>query len=352
MKNYEYPRVRPPTSLQLPQQPAENRFSWMTTSGDQEDRVGARRETIIPIPTPPPGIAQQPSPQGGVPMPTMESQVYGGGGVVPYQIPRNPAVVQQQYMQAAQHHGAYTSQPYPVQVTGQQPQMQTTQYAMPPMPPSPQPPEPAKQPPIPENELTGPIEPDTNPLTPTTPKPPMRASTNMAIVPPPSDPSQFSANVFTPSPQSIKGGSWQHSFCSCAEPSTCITGLFCPCVVYGKTQYRLGLRDERKDPTNMLGYTAVNGSCIAFGLLCGVNGILTAIQHTRVRKTYNMSEEAGNVAGDCLKGICCCCCVVAQDEKEVRFREEQARKPAGSGTKKEGYVAPTTMTFNPPPQSR
>lgn len=100
----------------------------------------------------------------------------------------------------------------------------------------------------------------------------------------------------------------------------------------------------------MLGYTAVNGSCIAFGVLCGVNGILAAIQRTRLRKAYNMSTEAGNVAGDCLRGICCCCCVVAQDEKEAKFREEQARKPAGSGTKREGYVAPTSMTFSPPPR--
>jgi Cys-rich protein (TIGR01571 family) len=172
----------------------------------------------------------------------------------------------------------------------------------------------------------------------------------MAIVPPPTDPAQFSASIFTPSPQSIKGGSWQHGFCSCAEPSICMTALFCPCIVYGKTQYRLSLRDEKKDPTNMLGYTTVNGSCMAFGILCGINGILAGLQRTRLRKKYSMSNEAGDVAGDCLKGVCCCCCVVAQDEKEIKFREEQARKPAGSGTKKEGYVAPTTMTFSPPPR--
>ncbi|KIW91010.1 uncharacterized protein Z519_08793 [Cladophialophora bantiana CBS 173.52] len=347
MKNYEYPRVRPPTSLQPAQQPSDNRFSWMATSTDEENRVGARRVTNLPTSAPPQASAQQAPPHAPALVPTMESQVYAGG-VVPYQI-QNPAVVQQQSFQAPLQHGAYAAQPYPTQVSVLQPQAQPTNQ---PMPPLPQPPEPAKHPTIPENEATGPIVPDTNPLRPSTPKRPNRTSTNMAIVPPPSDPSQFSATTFTPSPQSIKGGSWQHSFCSCAEPSTCITGLFCPCIVYGKTQYRLGLRDERKDPTNMLGYTAVNGSCIAFGILCGVNGILAAIQHTRVRKTYTMSAEAGNVAGDCLKGICCCCCVVAQDEKEVKFREEQARKPAGSGTKREGYVAPTTMTFNPPPQPR
>lgn len=97
----------------------------------------------------------------------------------------------------------------------------------------------------------------------------------------------------------------------------------------------------------MLGYTAVNGSCIAFGVLCGINGFLAAIQHTRVRKAYNMNTEAGNVAGDCLKGLCCCCCLVAQDEKEVAFREEQARK--ANGLKLEGYVAPSAMVFGAPP---
>jgi hypothetical protein len=95
----------------------------------------------------------------------------------------------------------------------------------------------------------------------------------------------------------------------------------------------------------MLGYTAINGSCIAFGILCGFNTILAAIQHTRIRKTYEMNSEAGNVAGDCLESLCCCCCVIAQDEKEVKFREEQARKSLG--TKKEGYLTTNAMVFSP-----
>ncbi|KIX08464.1 uncharacterized protein Z518_03120 [Rhinocladiella mackenziei CBS 650.93] len=336
MKTYEYPRVRPPTSLQAPQQPPENRFSWMDTPAEEESRVWAnntRRGTNAPAPT------QMPNQQGQ----TMEPYRYAVGGY-PYQ-GQDTAVAQQQhqhqqpYVPDSRHYSAHTAQLIPA------PQTQLLQEQS---SPQPQPPEPAKQPPNPENEPTGPIVPDLNPLTPATPKPPNRQSTNMAIVPPPTDPSSFSVSTFTPSPQTIRGGSWQHGLCSCAEPSTCLTGLFCPCMVYGKTQYRLSLRAERKDPTNLLGYTAVNGSCIAFGILCGFNGVLAAIQHTRVRKTYNMNTEAGNVAGDCLKGICCCCCVVAQDEKEVKFREERARKP--SGTKKEGYVAPTGMTFNPPPR--
>ncbi|KIW64640.1 hypothetical protein PV04_09563 [Phialophora macrospora] len=337
MKTYEYPRVRPPTSLQPPQPSVGNRFSWMDASEEQEHRVGARGEIHTSISQQ--AVNQQSPAQGQGQVQTMEPQVYGGG-VVPYQI-QDPTVVQKQYSQLPQPYGDHAAQ-----VPVQQAQTQPPQH---PIPPLPQPPEPVKQSTIPENEPMGPIVPDTNPLTSTALKRPNRTSTNMAIVPP-SSPAQFSTSVFTPSPQSIKGGSWQHGFCSCAEPSICMTGLFCPCIIYGKTQYRLGLRDERKDPTNMLGYTAVNGSCIAFSVLCGINGILAAIQHTRVRKTYGMSSEAGNVVGDCLKGLCCCCCVIAQDEKEVKFREEQARKPAGSATRNEGYVAPTSMIFSPPPR--
>ncbi|KAK5380500.1 hypothetical protein LTR20_007058 [Exophiala xenobiotica] len=242
------------------------------------------------------------------------------------QIPMGVQQQQQQQVQDPRYLSAYPAQQAPVQVP-------TTLAAQSPPPqeqfPLPQPPEPVKQPSS-DNKAAVAIAPDANPLTRTTPRTPQRASTNMAIVPPPPDASHFSIGIYTPSPQAVKGGSWQHGLCS--------------------TQYRLALRGERKDPTNMLGYTAVNGSCIAFAALCGVNGFLAAIQRSRIRKTYNMSTEAGNVPGDCVKGLCCCCCVVAQDEKEVRFREEQGRKPVASGNSQQGYVAPTGMTFNPPPR--
>lgn len=278
----------------------------------------------------------------------METQRYHNGAY-PYQGQEYNVAQQQHSVPDMRHNGAYSAQPQFAQIPQNQ-QVQFPQSQSPPeqnsVIPLPQSPEPVKQPPVPRYEPpgAGTIAPDENPLSPTTPKF-TRASTNMAIVPPPSDISQYSIGTFTPSPQAIRGGSWQHGLCSCAEPSICLTGLFCPCIVYGRTQYRLALRAEKKDPTNMLGYTAINGSCIAFGVLCGINGFLAAIQHTRVRKAYNMNSEAGNVAGDCLTGLCCCCCVVAQDEKEVKYREEQARKPAGS--KKEGYVTPTPMSFTP-----
>jgi len=246
------------------------------------------------------------------------------------------------------HSATYHSQPGPVPTTtGPPPQSHAPAPQQIDRPPSP---DTVKPPLDPEREPQHiAIVPDANPLTPTSPKAVRPSTTNMAIIPPPPDLSRYPIGAFTPTPQSVRGGSWQHHLCSCAEPTTCLAGLFCPCIVYGKTAYRLDMRADRKDPTNMLGYTAINGSCIAFAILCGVNGLLAAIHHTRIRKAYEMNPEAGNVMGDCLKGICCCCCVVAQDEKEMKYREEEARRVEGHSSVNEGYVPPGGMTFTAPP---
>lgn len=89
----------------------------------------------------------------------------------------------------------------------------------------------------------------------------------------------------------------------------------------------------------MLGYSTVNGSCVAWSLLCGANIFLTAIQRTRIRKTYEMDATAGNVATDCLTSLCCCCCIIAQNEKEMKVREEREVV--------DQYTSPGAMTFSP-----
>ncbi|KAK4938795.1 hypothetical protein LTR10_020802 [Elasticomyces elasticus] len=278
MKNYEYPPVHPPSSLQPPQPSSDRRYSWMETPADSGHRMwtnNARR-----------GSEATALPQ--VPDHHVQNMEHGNAALAHSYQMQDPRVVQQLYVEDPRYQDAYSAQ----QASSQTPSSIPPSAPAQDVPPAPlQPPDPVKQSPDHENKLAAPIEPDVNPLTPTTPKVTQRASTNMAIVPPPSDPAQFSVSTYTPSPQTIRD---------------------------------------------------------AFAILCGINGILTAIQHTRVRKTYNMSTEAGNVAGDCVKGFCCCCCVVAQDEKEVRYREGQARKP-GASINQEGYVAPTGMNFSPPP---
>lgn len=93
----------------------------------------------------------------------------------------------------------------------------------------------------------------------------------------------------------------------------------------------------------MLGYSSVNASCIAWAVLPGVNALLTAIQHRRVRKAYDM-EGKGDFVGDCVRGVCCCCCMLAQDEKEMKHRDVPiAKKMEG-----EGYQRTEGMRFAPP----
>ncbi|KAL4889592.1 PLAC8 family-domain-containing protein [Aspergillus ambiguus] len=146
--------------------------------------------------------------------------------------------------------------------------------------------------------------------------------------------------------QRIKGGAWSHELGECSNLWTCCLGFMCPCILYGKTQYRLSMLSRKEDPTNMLGYETCNGSCTAMGVLCGCQWLLATIQHTRVRKTYGIR---GDIASDCVRATCCTCCTLVQDETEIRKREEErARALRESGAMLSSpYAAPTPMSYGP-----
>ena len=76
-------------------------------------------------------------------------------------------------------------------------------------------------------------------------------------------------------PNAVQDPHWKHGLC---EPDTlCCMGFFCPCLLYGKTMYRLSRRAEKKDATDLLGYERCNGSCGLFAIACGVQGVLRSI---------------------------------------------------------------------------
>lgn len=60
---------------------------------------------------------------------------------------------------------------------------------------------------------------------------------------------------------------WKHGLCE--VDTLCCTGLCCPCIVYGKTQYRISRKTQKEDATNMLGYESCNSSCGLMALACG-----------------------------------------------------------------------------------
>ncbi|PVH99149.1 PLAC8-domain-containing protein [Periconia macrospinosa] len=138
--------------------------------------------------------------------------------------------------------------------------------------------------------------------------------------------------------------SWKTSLCSCTpDVSTCLTGLFCPCIIYGRTSYRLTQKSEKKDPTDLLSHSATNGHCIIMAFSCGFWWLYPMLQRTRLRHMYKLE---GDLVGDCVKAACCCCCVAVQNEREVKAREESARRWAGPASS-EVYGREAGMKYVP-----
>ena len=136
---------------------------------------------------------------------------------------------------------------------------------------------------------------------------------------------------------------WKHSLCECSDVSTCLTGLFCPCILYGRTSYRLSQRSAKKDPTEMLSYKTANGHCMVMGVACGFWWLFPMLQRTRLRHMYKLT---GSFGGDLLKGCCCCCCVAIQNEREIKDREESSRRWAGPASA-DVYKSPAQMVYKP-----
>ena len=139
---------------------------------------------------------------------------------------------------------------------------------------------------------------------------------------------------------------WKHSLCSCGpDVATCFTGLFCPCILSGRTAYRLSQKSKKADPTDMLAHSSTNGHCIAMTLACGVGlgWVFPMVQRTRIRHLYKIEGSCGD---DLVKGCCCCCCVSVVNEREVRSREESANRWAGPASR-DVYTRSGGMEYRP-----
>lgn len=114
------------------------------------------------------------------------------------------------------------------------------------------------------------IAPDANPLrSPTSPHFPPPTTTQSQAPPIDEWDSYHQPGQIMHPNQEVRGGTWSHRLCECSNIGACCLGVVCPCILYGKTQYRLSMKSKKEDPTNMLGYGMCNGSCTAMALLCG-----------------------------------------------------------------------------------
>ncbi|KAJ5496695.1 hypothetical protein N7463_008682 [Penicillium fimorum] len=304
--------------------------------------------------------------------------------------------VPQQHITAMSPH-SYLTHPYAMQsythIQDQQRDTEpsTQQYALYPETPSSPPlispgPLPLKvNPEAPARSETMSIVPDENPLqSPKSPyfPPPSRAAT--LRTPQPDDLSVYHQPGQSMHPnQEVKGGGWSNGWCEFSNFGTCCLGMLCPCILYGRTQYRLSMKSKKEDPTNMLGYETCNASCTGMGLLCGcqcksksnlglvlslseicnatkqlrkeiniltsTTGLLATVQHTRTRKAYGIQ---GSIMSDCVRATCCTCCTLIQDEKEIQKREEYLSRVAGErgASLLSPYTTPGPMSYSPPPR--
>lgn len=139
---------------------------------------------------------------------------------------------------------------------------------------------------------------------------------------------------------------WKHGLCACTpDVSTCLTGLFCPCILSGRTAYRLSQKSKKADATDLLGHSATNSHCLAMSLACGVGlgWVFPMLQRTRIRHLYKLDGGCGD---DLVKGCCCCCCVAVQNEREVKSREESANRWAGPASR-DVYTRSGGMEYRP-----
>ncbi|KAI5296519.1 hypothetical protein KEM52_000927 [Ascosphaera acerosa] len=114
---------------------------------------------------------------------------------------------------------------------------------------------------------------------------------------------------------------WRHGLCDPSGDATvCLTGLCCPCLLVGKTAYRLRMKGSHGDARNIPGHRKCNPQCCGFVVLCGCQCIAAAHHSNRVRQAYGIE---GHWLKDCLKGLLCMPCTLIQTEKEMAEREEE-----------------------------
>ncbi|KAL7274875.1 hypothetical protein RUND412_002208 [Rhizina undulata] len=126
---------------------------------------------------------------------------------------------------------------------------------------------------------------------------------------------------------------WEHGLCSCFDNmGVCCMAIWCPCILHGKTKYRL------RNPT-MDGYSCCNGSCMAYTVLAAClppfYAFLSSSSRGEIRQKYSI---AGGGCGDYCASLCCNCCVLIQNENEVVSRQEKAGLMGG-------YQAPGGMSY-------
>lgn len=108
----------------------------------------------------------------------------------------------------------------------------------------------------------------------------------------------------------------------------------CPCMTYGKTQYRL----NKGRNASMQDHSCTNGPCALYAVLALFTGfghcVLQCMQSSQVRRELNIK---GNGCSDCSADFWVPACALCQEENEVKeWQEGKGQYAALQPSKQEG----------------
>ncbi len=97
---------------------------------------------------------------------------------------------------------------------------------------------------------------------------------------------------------------WSSSICDCCiEPSTCLTGTFCPCVLFGKNVENL-----------------TNKSCCINACCCCIIPCSVFIRTPYRRLIRNKWQLETDTCNDCCVSFWCPLCSLCQESREIKYR--------------------------------
>ncbi|KAI8920545.1 PLAC8 family-domain-containing protein [Entophlyctis helioformis] len=104
-----------------------------------------------------------------------------------------------------------------------------------------------------------------------------------------------------------------------AAPMTCITALFCPCIVFAQNR-----RDVNFDANhnNGTGADCLLYCCAVPCSACGCLGCLGASARSDIRSKYDI--QGGNMVVDCLSHTFCTSCSLTADAVEISTHSKTA----------------------------
>ncbi|KAH7110770.1 PLAC8 family-domain-containing protein [Dactylonectria estremocensis] len=136
-----------------------------------------------------------------------------------------------------------------------------------------------------------------------------------------------------PQDSNVQNQEWSKGLCSCGPCDTCLLGTFLPCILLGRTSYRM------QNPSTQA-VRSFNNDCMIFCAIQCVTGcgwVYTTMKRGEVRQQFGIQ---GSIMRDCCTSYWCGCCALIQLEEEVKARHSQVPITQGYKSQTDGMQMP------------